>query len=292
MSSVRSAKLFFIAVVIAAGSVFMTGCSVFNSIFGGGGEMMEYKLPADGNIQYNMTNNIDQSMEVMGQSMEVTTSMGTNFTVESKGESEGALDLGIKIDSMHIKVGTPRGDVSPDMSGVNGKEFEMKIKSNGKQVGLVGAEEIKYSMGQGGESSISSTFQSMLPVLADHPISIGDSWSSTDTVRVSQMGANLLFVYVTTNKLLGYEEVMGMKCAKISGSIKGTLSGTGRRGSMSMSFEGKVTGTDNWLFAPEKGVLVNMQSTKNIDGSIAASGMQSMTIPMNMTVKAKTELAK
>ena len=126
-------------------------------------------------------------------------------------------------------------------------------------------------MGQGGESSVASSFQSVLPVLADHPVSVGDSWTSTDS---------------------GYEEAMGMKCAKISGSVKGTLSGTGRRGSMSLSFEGKVSGSEHWLFAPEKGILVKIESTRNIDGSIAASGMQSMTIPMSMTVKAKTELAK
>ena len=239
-----------------------------------------------------MTNDVDQSMQVMGQNMEITTNLETKFSVSSKGMSKDEMNLGVKIDTMNIKVGTPRGDVSPDLSGVNGKEFEIKINSTGKQIGLIGADDIKYSMGQGGESSVASSFQSVLPVLADHPVSVGDSWTSTDSVRVSQMGSNLLFVYVTTDTLLGYEEAMGMKCAKISGSVKGTLSGTGRRGSMSLSFEGKVSGSEHWLFAPEKGILVKIESTRNIDGSIAASGMQSMTIPMSMTVKAKTELAK
>lgn len=292
MSSQRKLGIFYILTLLIAASFLAAGCSVFNSIFGGGGAVMQYKLPADGQLQYSMTNDIDQSMQVMGQSMEITTNLGAYFSVASKGMSGKDLDLGIKIDSMNIKVGTPRGDVSPDLSSVNGKEFEMKITPAGKQVGLIGADEIKYSMGQGGESSIASSFQSVMPVLADHPVEIGDSWTSTDTVMVSQMGSNLMFVYVTTDTLLGYEEVMGMKCAKISGGVTGALSGTGRRGGMSMSFEGKVTGSEQWLFSPEKGLLVKVESTKNIDGSIAASGMQSMTIPMNMTVKAKTELVK
>ncbi len=127
--------------------------------------------------------------------------------------------------------------------------------------------------------------------LAEIPVKIGDTWTST--VPVTQISSNgettMMFVHVYT--LEGFEDVDGYECVKISIDTTGTHEGTTEQGGMELITEGIIEGTGTVYFAYKVGLLVKMLAEGVSEGTILISS-QNMEIPSSRTYKMESKLIK
>jgi hypothetical protein len=256
------------------------------------GLILQYRMPEDQVLKYHSSSEMNQYMEVMDQSIDVEVNSKTAFSVKSKGLKEDNHQLGITIDSMSISIVSSQGDLSPDLSSVIGKSFDMILSPLGKELELSGAESIQYELPMEGKKSIASDFQAIFPNLAGRPVKIGETWTSTDTITDKSETSEAQINLESVHTLKGFETVDGMECVKITAEVTGTLQGTGEQQGMDLTFEGEIKGTDTWHFAYKEGIFVKMISIAVIEASIEAGGPQGMSIPMTQEFKVEIKLAK
>ena len=274
---------------------FLAGCAVKKGDLWGDPEtglILQYRMPVDQILKYHSSEEMIQNIEVVGQSIDVEINSKTAFSVKSKGSKEDNHQLGITIDSMSISVISMEGDLSPDLSSVIGKSFDMTLSPLGKELELSGAESIQYELPSEGKTSIASNFQAIFPNLAGRSVKIGDTWTSTDTIIDKSESSEMQINLESVHTLKGFETVDGMECVKITSDVTGTLKGAGEQQGMDLAFEGEIKGTETWYFAYKKGIFVKIISTAVAEGSIEVSGAQDMSIPMTQEFKTEIKLAK
>jgi len=268
----------------------LTGCAAKRPFWGDvkKGLILEYRMPQDQALKYQFTSNMTQNLEVMGQSMKNVINLGMLFSAKSKGIEGNNHLLLITIDSAKTDVQSPQGNISPDMSPVFGKSFNMTLSPLGKELKMSGADTITYSLGQAGERTLSSNFQTIFPDLPGKPVKIGDSWTTNDTINVKEGGVNMQMTFVSVNTLQGFETVDGHECAKVTAKSTGKLGGEGEQMGANLYFDGDIQSNDVWYFAYKEGVFVKSISDGLSEGTVAVTGAQKMTIPMTMETKFET----
>jgi len=285
--------LVFIPIVIVIG--LLAGCAAKTADPWGDpktGLILQYRMAENQVLKYQTSGEQTQNMEIMGQSIDTQSSSESGFSVKSKGLQEGNLLLGVTIDSMSINISSPQGDLSPDMSTVLGKSFDMTLSPLGKELDVSGAESIQYDMGAAGTRSIESSFQAAFPDLAGKPVKIGDTWTSTDTITEKTEEIEVRINFESVNTLEGFETVDGMECVKVTADVTGTVEGKGEQMGMQLAIEGQVQGKGTWYFAFKEGIFVKDTTTISTDATISTSGAQAMTIPMTQEMKMETKLVK
>ena len=273
---------------------FLTGCAAKKAFWGDvkKGLILEYRMPQDQTLKYQFTSHMIQDMEVMGQSMQNIIDLNLLFSTISKGLDKSNHLLLVTVDSAKSDVESPQGNLSPDMSPVFGKSFHLTLSPLGKELKMTGGDTITYSMGPGGERTLTSNFQTIFPDLAGKPIKVGDTWTSNDTIDVKEGGMDMKMTFVSVNTFQGLETVAGLECAKITAKTTGKLEGEGEQMGANLYFEGDIEGKDTWYFAYKKGIFVKSISDGLTEGNIAVTGPQNMTIPMTMETKFETKLVK
>jgi hypothetical protein len=256
------------------------------------GLILQYRMTEDQILKYQTSAEQTQSMEVMGQSIDTQSSSESGFSIKSKGLQEGNLLLGVTIDSMSINISSPQGELSPDMSSVLGKSFDMTLSSLGKELDVSGAEAIEYDTGVGGKRSIVSNFQAAFPDLAGKPVKVGDTWTSTDIITEKTPELEIQISIESVNTLEGFETVDGMECVKVTADVTGTVMGQGEQMGLQLAIEGEVQGKATWYFAYKEGIFVMDTTSISTDATISTSGAQAMNIPMKQEVTMETKLVK
>jgi len=284
--------LVFLPVIMAIS--ILAGCAAKLPIWGDPqtGLILQYRMAEDQVLKYQLRIEQTQDIEVMGQQMKTENKIKIAFTAKSKGLKENNQQLGITIDSMSININGPQGELSPDMSTVEGKSFDTTISRLGKELDLSGAESIQYDLGQAGKRDIASHFQSIFPDLADRPVKIGDSWTSKDDIK-EKIGAGEIKISLESfNTLSGFETVDGLECAKITAKVTGTLEGGGEQMGAELAFKGDIEGTETWHFAYKEGFFVKQIADISTKGTVGVRGPQEMSIPMVQNMRIETKLIK
>jgi hypothetical protein len=192
----------------------------------------------------------------------------STFTFKAKGLKDKNFLLGVTIDDVTATVtSSAQGDMSPDMSTVKGKTFDMVLSPLGSEVDVSGAEAITYSMGPE-TRNLSSGFKMFFPDLPGKPVKIGDTWPSTAGIDEKTGTMNIRIDFQNVNTLEGFETIDGMNCARISAQVTGTISGTGNQGGADLTFSGTVKGKDVWYFAVKEGLFVKTASESTTEMSI------------------------
>jgi hypothetical protein len=251
--------------------------------------VLEYKMPAGRVLTYQGKSEEAQVMEVMGQSMDTHTTGTNTFTFKAAGSKDKNLLLGVKIDDVAVTVtSSAQGDLSPDMTSVKGKSFDMVLSPLGSEVDVTGAEAISYDIA-GETRNLGSAFKMFFPDLAGKPVKIGDTWPSSSSIEEKTGSMDIRIDLQNVNTLVGFETVDGLECAKISSDVTGTITGSGNQGGADMTFSGTSKGKDVWYFAVKEGIYVKgtTESTTQMSIDVSAAGM---TIPMNMTSKSEVKL--
>lgn len=256
------------------------------------GLILQYRMAEDQVLKYQTSAEQTQDIEVMGQAMTTETTSSSAFTVISKGLKENNHLLHVTIDSMSVDISSSQGDLSPDLSSVIGESFEMVLSPLGKELDVSDAASIQYDLGVGGSRSVETNFQTVFPDLADKPIKIGDTWSSTDTITEKTSIGEVILSFESVNTLEGFETVDGLECIKVTARVTGTLDGEGEQMGVEMSFKGEIEGTETWYFAYKEGIFVTGIMTAHTEATITTSGAQAMTIPLKQESKMETKLIK
>jgi len=218
--------------------------------------------------------------------------MPENQVLKYQTSMESTQNFEVTIDSMSVNITSPQGELSPDMSSVIGKSFDMTLSFLGKELDVSGAEAIQYDMGPGGKRSIAPGFQALFPDLAGRPVKIEDTWTSKDTITDKSSNTEIHLIFESLNTLEGFETVNGLECVKITAVVTGILDGKGKEGGADLIFEGDIEGSDTWYFAYKKGLFVKMISEGLVKGTATVTGPQKMTIPLTQKIKIETKLIK
>jgi hypothetical protein len=250
--------------------------------------VLEYKLPAGRSLTYQSKSEESQIMEVMGQSMDTSTTGSSIFTFTSKGLKDKNILLGVTIDDLSVSVTGPQGDMSPDMSSIKGKSFDMVLSPLGNEVDVSGAEALTYDMG--GESrNLASGFKMFFPDMPGKAVKVGDTWPSSNGFEEKTGAMTIRVDLQYLNTLEGFEKVDGVECARIGAQVTGTISGSGSQQGMDLTFAGTSKGKDVYYFAVKEGYYVKAASESTTEMSIDVAS-QGMTIPVNQTSKSEVTL--
>jgi hypothetical protein len=252
--------------------------------------VLEYKLPAGRAVTYEAKSQQAQVMEVMGQTMDTTTISTSTYTFKSKGLKDKNLLMGVTIDDMSISVTGAQGDMSPDLSSVKGKSFDMVLSPLGAEVDVSGAEAITYAIATESRD-LSSGFQTFFPDMPGKPVKVGDTWPSSVGTTEKTTSMSIRIELQNVNTLEGFETIDGMECARIAAQVTGTVSGSGNQMGQDLTFAGTVKGKDVYYFAVKEGLYVKAvsDSTAEMSIDVASAGM---TIPVTQTSKSEVKLSK
>ena len=172
--------------------------------------VLEYKMPAGRALTYQDKTESTEVMEVMGQSMDTQSTNTSSVTFKSKGLKDKNFLLGVTIDDMVSTVASSaQGDMSPDLSSVKGKSFDMIVSPLGAEVDVAGAEAITYEFG-GSTRNLATGFKMFFPDMPGKPIKVGDTWPSTDgnDEKIGEMTLRIDLKSVHT--LEGFETIDGL----------------------------------------------------------------------------------
>src|SRR5512141_362249 len=251
--------------------------------------VLEYKMPAGRALTYQAKSEQAQAMDIQGQSMNTQTTGTSTFTFKAKGLKDKNSLRGVTIDDMATSVtSAAQGDMSPDMSAVKGKSFDMVLSPLGAEVDVSGAEAITFDIA--GESrSIASGFKTFFPDMPGKPVKIGDTWPSSASTEEKTGSMDIRIDLQNVNTLEGFETIDGMECARISSAVTGNIPGTGNQGGADLTFSGTSKGKDVWYFAVKEGLYVKgtSESTAQLSIDVPAGNM---TIPVTQTSKSEITL--
>lgn len=270
-----------LVIPIMAIIVILSGCATKKNLWGDPetGLILKYRMEENQPLKYKTTNEFIMNMVVMDQKFEITSEAGHSFTVLPVGTNNKNFKVNITIDTMFMKMVSPRGDIVPDMKDVIGEGFEMSLTELGKEYGYVGADMIKYSLGLSDEErSVASEFQAIFPDLPGNPVKIGDKWTSMDTVTETSENGELSMIFTNINTLSGFEEVNGKECIKITVDFTGDINGKGKEQGVDLITTGEMEGRNTWYFAYKEGTFVKM-ITEGKAVSTTEVPSQNMTIP-------------
>ena len=292
MSPVADRSLTRLAVFCTLAVLALTGCAGKKAWYGDPekGLNLEYRFTNAKPLSYRMTNTFKQTLDIMGQTMEVDADGETAFTVSSEGAAKDIYTLDVAIDAASFAIKSMGGNIEPDMSELAGKRFAMTLTLLGKELDVSGAEELTYDMGPQGTGNMSSQFQAVFPDLPGRAVAVGDTWTSSDTVRDKSENSESTIMLHNTHTIDGFETVNGMECVRIRNAFTGSLAGKGQQQGMDLVSKATIEGTETWYFAYKKGVFVRTVSTGSAKGTIVGSGMQEITIPMTRKFEMTAEL--
>jgi len=271
----------------------LAGCAVKTANVWGDPEtglILQYRMPENQVLKYKSSGEVIQTMDVMGQTIDVDVDSSGAFTVKSKGQKENNHQLTVTIDLMKLFIASPQGEINPDMSTVNGKSFEMTLSPLGKELELIGADAIQYESPDG-TKSISADFQDTFPDLADKPVKIGDKWPSDSTITDTYSAGESKLYFEGMNTLEGFENVNGMECVRISSDVTGTYEGKGEAQGMEVVSVGEIVGKSTWYFAYKEGIFVKMITEGTAEGTVTVTA-QNLEIPLTRKFTMGIELVK
>lgn len=276
--------------VLAAGTVLATPTAAKSSAAAPASVVLEYKMPTGRVLTYQDKSEGSEVTEVMGQSMDTQTANTSTVTFKAKGLKDKNFIVAVTIDDMTATVASSaQGDMSPDMSSVKGKSFDMVFSPLGSEIDVAGAEGITYEFVTG-TRSVAPGFKMFFPDLPGKPVKIGDTWNSSDGVEEKMGEVTLRIDVKSVHTLEGFETVDGMECARVSTQVSGTVTGAGSQQGMDLSLTGTTKGKNVWHFAVKEGIYVKSVSDTTTEMSIEVPAA-GMTIPSTSTSKTELKLA-
>jgi hypothetical protein len=252
------------------------------------GVVLEYKMPEGRTLSYRTSGEAIESAEVMGQTRESHSTSSDAFSLRAKGRKGQDFLIGVTIDSMSATITSPQGDVSPDMTSLQGRSFDMVLSPLGSEVDVSAAEAITYEAPTG-PRCIATGFKLFFPDLPGKPLKIGDSWPSGSGTTEKAGAVEVRLDFQNVNTFEGLETIDGRECARIRSEITGSISGSGNQQGMDMVFSGTGKGTDLWYFAVKEGVYVRSTTELTMQIFVTLSSL-GQTLPTTQTRNGEVRL--
>ena len=264
----------------AAAVLFLSGFAVPRSGSASAAQdatVLEYKMAEGRVLQYQLTSYAKEVADVMGQTIEAETKTKSDYSFRPKGQKENNHLLEVTVNDMEMAISSAQGSLSPDMSPVKGKTFDMVLSPLGAEVDVSGAEAITFNV-EGSTRNIAAGFKVFFPDLPGRPVKVGDSWPSNYKIDDKSSTMTITVLIDSVNTLDGFDTVEGLECARISSKFTGSMSGSGRLQGADMALSGTVKGTDVAYFAPREGIYVQSKT------DMVREATASLNVPQNLSV--------
>jgi hypothetical protein len=272
----------------------LTGCAVKMNIWGDPktGLILIYRIPEGRVFQYQTSSEETEKLEMMGQTMKNKTKTSSTFSVQAMRHNEKNLKLRITLDDMMIRINSSMiGNITPDLSPVIGKSFDMILSPQGKELDFFGTESLQYKVGSSGKRNIESSFNTIFPDLAGKPVKIGDIWKTKNETTEKAGGLDVHVIIENLNTFKGLETIYGLECSRIETKITGTFEGKGKQMGANITFKGNIKGVSTWYFAYKQGIFVKIKTDSTSEGTVLVTA-QNMTIPMSIESKSEIYMVK
>ncbi len=282
----------FILLAMLTGAILLMSCGTGTSMRSGNietGMVLQYHIPQDSPLTYDMGTKVTQSVDAMGQTFETDIDTDYQFRIVSTGRDGGNQQLQVTINSISLSVESPQGSMNPDVSELSGKQFTMALTPNGKEQLISDMSELAINLGQGQSQNLGTDFGSLFPDFSMETVMVGDTWSTVDSMNINSGGTNLGMIYQKQHIIEGRETMNGYDCIRVVSEVTGTMQGTGSQGGFDMDINGEITGTDTWYFAYQEGILVQSTSDYTTDAEISVQGM---SMPMTSITVAEASLVQ
>lgn len=284
-------------VVAACAMLLASGCAGPGRTLRGdpeAGVVLKYRVPDEIPLRYRLTSTLGQELGIPERPTQMETVQRTLVSVTPEKGAGRDLRLTVAIDSVDVHIDTSGRQYAADVSEVIGRSFSMGLSPLGEEKDFPPPDEIQYTMGEAGSRSAITTLQMMFPNLAEGPLSIGDTWVTTDGIAEEAEGGRVEITITSENTLEGFETVDGLECARIAATFTGTTNGAGTQGPAEWTSEGTMQGTTVLHFAYGEGVFVREVTKGTGTSTISAVGPdgETMEIPVTQTMHFETELVR
>jgi len=253
---------------------------------------LKYVMPEGQPFTFKVSTGFHQTMSMQGIPLKTTVLKDMTVTFYQIAFAQETYQLQVMINNISMKVTAPGSSITPNLSKLPGKTFEMTVTNSGEEIGLMGADELSYSLGDTGERSMESEFEHFFPDLPEQLMNPGDTWTKTDTIDLSDSGMETMIVTRSENTLVGYELLKGHECAKITTEYTSSVTSSGAQEGANIDTTVEMEGKETLYFDYKMGVLVLQTSTGSGDGTVKISGQKEMSLPMSQTVTSKMELVE
>lgn len=289
----RQSKLLPVVTILLLVIIF-SGCAVKTKMLAPPPQapVLKYVMPDGQTFTYKVSSGFYQTMSIRGIPLKTTVLKDMIVTFYQIAFAEEAYQVVMMINDVSMKVTAPGTNITPDLSKIPGNSFEMTVTNSGEEIGLIGADELTYTIGKEGEHSLESEFEHFFPDLPEQPLLIGDTWTTTDTIDASDSGMETIIMTRSENTLAGYELIKVHECAKITSEYTSTVTSSGIQEGANIDTTVEMEGTEILYFDYKMGVLVLQTSTGSGDGTVKVSGQKEMTLSMSQTVTNKMELVE
>jgi hypothetical protein len=292
MKSDRKIQTWSILAAVVLGIYGLAGCAAKTVPIWGDpqtGLVLQYRLPEGQILRYRTSFEQAESSDVMGQKIEVESTVAGAYSFKSMGLKDSQHQLEVTIDDMSMNIKSPQREFTPDLNPVIGKSFIMILSSLGEELDVSEAESIQYD-GPTGKRNVASSFQTFFPNPAGKPVKVGDSWTTQDAIVEKGETGKVTINFKNIHTLEGFETVEGMECARIKAKVSGNLDGAGTQGGATYTVKGGYEGTDTWHFAYKEGILVKVVSAGVVDAMVDVTSPQSLKIPTKQEMKVEITL--
>ncbi len=251
---------------------------------------LAYNYPIDKSVRYLTESKIIQTMDIMGQTMQVNVNSVFGCAIKASGNPDNNLKLEVTVDTIGQSTDSPMGSTGGAVKEVQGKIFNILINPTGKTVDISEAENVVYNIEGSGESNLSETFINFFPVLPDNPVKEGDSWTSTDSVNTKTSAMSMKVSITSANKMEGFENVDGNECVKISAALDGYRFMNVNSQGMDIHVKGPFTGTATFFFSIKDGYFIKQLVDTKMTGDIEMTAPEAVTFPVVMDISAVNEV--
>ncbi|MDW7679233.1 MAG: DUF6263 family protein [bacterium] len=258
---------------------------------------LQYQGEAGETRQYQMSMNLEQNMQMMGNEMKIAMDVVQLLTQKIIAvDDDGALDISIVYDSLKFDASGPqvaalKDRLAEQVDKITGMELNFKMSPRGKLLEVTTI-----------DSLIPEQLQQLLdpkrlvnsisPNLPEHPVKIGDTWTEIDTTPVKVQNSEMMVTSNTSYKLVGKEKLNGLELLKITQNGEVEIEGEMEQMGMTLYLEGDGEFKGEFLFDSKRGSFHQGNSETEMDMTIAMTGQQNRTIPMTQFVRIKVSKLK
>ena len=287
-------KLTGIAFLIAsaAGSSICIAQQPANQVTQDGAIKLTYNYQVNKPVRYLTESKIIQTMDVMGQSMQVIVNSVFGCSIKAIDSPGQNLKLEVTVDTIGQSTESPMGSSGGGVKEVQGKVFNVVINPAGKSVDISEAESIVFNIEGSGESNLAETFINFFPVLPSNPVKAGDVWNSSDSVNTKSQAMSMKMLVISENKMEGFESVDGVECAKISAVVKGDRVMKVKNQDIDILIKGPFTGTADFFFSLKDGYFIKQIVYTKMTGNMEMTAPEAMSFPVVMEISSVNEVKK
>ena len=258
----------------------------------------EYKFPKDTKLGYKVSNEITQTMTMMGQEQSNAITSSEKMYILSLGlVDDNNFKVEFYIDDVNIKADNPQINLDGvDFSFITNKKSSALVSKKGvvssvEEVDVVEFPEDQILRSVTQQYNPAVLFSRFFLVLPEKELKVGESWEDTKTETNDDIGGEMAIVNEFSYTVLEALEYNGYNCFKIDASSKMSYLGQGAQMGQEFKVSGSGKGTATFYFAHEEGILVGYEVYNSSDINMDFTAMD-MTIPMVSTLSSKVELIK